>query len=141
MPRRPSIEASSAVSSPQTNAPAPSFTDKFEAEVGPHHALAQQAALPAALEGLVDPLDGQRILGADVEEALVGPDRVGGDAHPFDDAVGERFQQHAVHERAGIALVAVADDVLHVARRRRGPSPTSSRWESRPRRGRAARSA
>ena len=79
---------------------------------------------PATLERLVDPLDGQRILGADVEEALVGADGAGGDGHALDHAVGERFQQHAVHERAGIAFVAVADDVLLVARRRRGPWPT-----------------
>ena len=35
---------------------------------------------------------------------------------PFDDAVGERFQDHAVHERARVAFVAVADDILDIAR-------------------------
>ncbi len=69
------------------------------------------------------------------------PDGQGGDGHALDDAVGERLQEHAVHERAGVALVAVADDVLLLARRPRGPRPTSARWGSPPRRGRAGRCA
>ncbi len=115
MPRRPSIEASIAVSSPQTNAPAPSLIDNSREKSLAQHALAQQSSLPAALERFVDPRDRQRILGPDIEEPFVGADRLGGDAHPFDNAVGERFEQHAVHECAGIALVAVADDVLFLA--------------------------
>ena len=79
------------------------------------YVVAQKSASVALLDGLGDPLDGQGIFGADVEEAFASADGPGGDCHAFDDAVGERFQQHAVHECAGIAFVAVADDVFHIA--------------------------
>ena len=51
------------------------------------------------------------------------------------------FDHRAVHERAGIAFVGVADQVLLLAGGLRGRTSTSCRWESRRRRGRAARSA
>ena len=43
---------------------------------------------------------------------------VGGDGEPFQHAVGVRFQNEAVHERAGVTFVTVADDVLRLARLR-----------------------
>ena len=84
--------------------------------------------------------DGQRILGPDVDEALAGADRVGGDGHALQDAVRVALQDAAVHEGAGVALVGVADDVLLRRRRAWRPSPTSGRSGSRRRRGRAGRS-
>ena len=47
--------------------------------------------------------------------ALAGADGVGRNRHAFDHAVRIAFQDAAIHERAGVAFVAVADDVLHVA--------------------------
>ena len=44
--------------------------------------------------------------------ALLRADRVAGDGHAFEHAVRVALQDAAVHERAGVALVAVADDVL-----------------------------
>ncbi len=61
-------------------------------------------------------MDGQRILAADVDVALLGPDRVGGDGHPFEHAVRIALEHAAVHEGAGVALVGVADDVLALGR-------------------------
>ena len=58
-----------------------------------------------------DPLDRQRIFRADVEEPAVGADGVAGDEHPLDHVEGVRLQHAAVHERAGIALVGVADEI------------------------------
>ena len=69
----------------------------------------------ASRRQLVSRADGQRILGAHVDVALARAHGVGGDGHAFDHAVGIAFQDAAVHERAGVALVAVADHVLHVA--------------------------
>ena len=63
------------------------------------------------------PLDRQRILGADVDVAVRRADGVGADDHPLEDAVRVALEQRAVHERAGVALVGVADHVLRVARR------------------------
>ena len=64
------------------------------------------------------------ILVPDVEKRTMGTDRVGGNRHPFQHAEGIRFHDHAIHERTGIAFVAVADkkfvsrrpaDLLHFA--------------------------
>ena len=61
-------------------------------------------------DGDLQPLDGQRVFGADVDVAHRGADRVRGDGHALDHAVRVAFQHAAVHEGAGIAFVGVADD-------------------------------
>ncbi len=52
----------------------------------------------------------QRILGANVNEAVFGTDGVGTDDHPLEHGMGITFQDTAVHECAGVPLVGVADD-------------------------------
>ena len=61
---------------------------------------------------VLQPADGQRVLAADVDVALVGADRVGGDGHALEHAVRIALEDAAVHEGAGVALVGVADDEL-----------------------------
>ena len=63
-------------------------------------------------DGDLEALDGERVFRADVDEALGGADRVAGDRHGLEDGVGIAFQRGAVHVRAGVALVGVADHVL-----------------------------
>jgi len=46
----------------------------------------------------------------------VGADRVARDEHPLEDGVGVALHDRGVHERPRVALVAVADEVLLVAR-------------------------
>ena len=48
---------------------------------------------------------------AAVDVAVAGADRVGGDRHPLEDPVRVALEDAPVHERAGVALVGVADDV------------------------------
>ena len=60
---------------------------------------------------------------ADVEDRLVRPHGDCGDGQAFDDPVGERLEDHAVHERPGVAFVAVADDVLGWVRRLANHAP------------------
>ncbi len=67
-----------------------------------------------------------------VKNPLVRAYRHRRDRQPFDDAERKRFENHPVHEGAGVALVAVADDVLRFARLLRDDAPLLSRWESRP---------
>ena len=55
-----------------------------------------------------------RVLGADVDVALVRADGVAADDHPLDDRVRVALEDGAVHERARVALVGVADEVLLV---------------------------
>ncbi len=52
------------------------------------------------------------VLGPNIQNALLGAHCVGGDGDAFEHTERERLQQHAIHERAGVAFVAIADDVL-----------------------------
>ena len=69
-PALPSSEAISAVSSPQTNAPAPSTISMSNLKPRPRILLAQQAVLARLLDRPVQALHRQRILGAHVDDAL-----------------------------------------------------------------------
>src|ERR1039457_7152477 len=93
VPRFPSMEAIRAVSSPHPNAPAPP----------------QAPGLP---DGGLQGIPRQRGFGANVEKALLGAHGVGRDGHAFQHAMRVAFEHRAIHERAGIALVGVADDVF-----------------------------
>ena len=104
---------------------------EVEVEASTEDVLAQEAALARLLDRLAQALDGERVLGADVDVSLPDADREGADRHPLDDAVGVALQDAAVHEGAGIALVAVAEDVLHVARRATCERPLDSGGEAR----------
>ena len=53
----------------------------------------------------------QRIFGAHIDVCLACFQCISADDEPFDHAVGIAFEQTAVHERARVALVGVADDV------------------------------
>ena len=98
MPRLPSIDWRSAVSSPQTNAPAPK-----RSSMSNFMRLANRD---------LEAVNGERVLRADVDEALRGADRVARDRHRLEDRVGVALKSGAVHVRARVALVGVADHVL-----------------------------
>ena len=67
----------------------------------------------------------ERILAADVDEALVAAGRERGDRHRFDDRERIVLHQDAILERARLRLVGVADQVVRVRRLRRARPPTS----------------
>ena len=137
MPRCPSIEAIIAVSSPQTKAPAPSITSQRSGRPEPKTLSPRKPRASASSTARAHALHGQRVLGAHVDQRLVGADRARGDHQPLEHAVRIAFHHAAVHERARVALVGVADDVFLALGLRRGPLPTCARWGSRRRRGRA----
>ena len=83
-----------------------------EGEAGAENVVAEQAGGARVGDGLFHAAHGQRILGADVEVAAPGADGVGGDDHALEHAVRIALEHAAVHVRAGVAFVAVADDVL-----------------------------
>ena len=88
---------------------------QLEIEARAENVLAHQAAFAGLLQGDFQPFDGQRIFGPHVDEAPAGADGVRGDHHAFHHAVRIAFEHAAVHERAGIAFVGVANHVFHVA--------------------------
>ena len=85
---------------------------QVQPEVAAHDRIAQISPLLAPLEGLANPLDGQRILGPDVEDPLGGAHGPRRDRQALDHAVGKRLEEHAIHEGPGVAFVAVANDEL-----------------------------
>ena len=83
-----------------------------EGEAAAEDMLAQQAQLLGFFDGGLETRHGQRILGADIDIALVTPGGASGDHHALEHGVGVALHDGAVHECAGVALVAVADDVF-----------------------------
>ena len=76
IPRFPSIDAIRAVSSPQTNAPAPSFMVISKSKPEPKMSWPNRPYLPRLGNGFLEPNDCQRILGSDVDVAVGGADGV-----------------------------------------------------------------
>ena len=62
-------------------------------------------------------MDGQRILRADINDALGGAHDVAADDHAFEQRVGIAFNFVAIHVRAGIAFIRIADDVFLIGLR------------------------
>ena len=67
-------------------------------------------------DGGAQPVDGQRVFGPHVDVGFVGTHGVRPDEHALEHRVRVALQDGPVHERPGVALVGVADDVLLVAR-------------------------
>ena len=108
----------SAVSSPQTKAPAPSLILRSKAEIRtPGCRRPRRPVSRISPIAFFKPLDGQRILGPDVDVSLGGADRIGRDEHPLQDGMGVALDQRAVHEGARVAFVGVADEIALVALR------------------------
>ena len=100
MPRWPSMEARSAVSSPQTKAPAPFHDLDPEAQARAEEVVAQEAQILGVLHGPAHPGHGQGIFGPHIHVAFVRADGPGGDHHAFQDRVGVALHDGAVHEGA-----------------------------------------
>ena len=126
-PEWPSSDAMSAVSSPQTNAPAPSTVSMSNVEAAAEDVLAEDAVRPRLLDRALEADDRERVLGADVDDPLARAGDVARDEHPLEERVGVGLDLVAVHVRAGIALVRVADEVLLRIRPPSGGTPTCCR--------------
>ena len=80
----------------------------------------QQTGFGGVFHGAAHALNRQGIFGANVDKPLLGIDGVGSDEHAFDHGVGVALHYRAVHERTGVALVTVTDDVLDIGGIRQG---------------------
>src|SRR5215216_4416571 len=67
------------------------------------------------LDGRVHRRDRVRVFGPDIDVTRVSSHGVGGDDHALDQDEGVTLHQHAVCERAAVALVGVAADILAVS--------------------------
>ena len=73
----------------------------------------------------------ERVFRADVDEAVLGADRVRADRHRLDDRARIAFHDGAVHERTRVAFIGVADDVLLVGLDARRDLPLETGGEAR----------
>src|ERR1700728_3860271 len=83
-----------------------------EVEGGFADSVAEEPAAARLTQSDGKPLDGERIFRADIDVAFGRADGVGRDGHAFNDALRIALEHAAIHERAGIALVAIADDIF-----------------------------
>ena len=79
-----------------------------EVEPGSEDVLSEQAVVPRLPDGDAQAANGERIFGPGVDVALVRVDGAGRDDHPLENGVGVGLEHAAVHERAGVALVGIA---------------------------------
>ena len=91
----------------------------------------EQAALLGLPDGRPHVAHRQRVLRANVQVALGGAYGVRRDGQPLQHPVRVGFQHQPVHERARIAFVAIADDILDGARLRAPERPFPSRGKTR----------
>ena len=88
---------------------------EVEVQTAAQDVLADDAVGARLVDGLMQRLDRQRVLGADVDIAAAGADGARRDQHAFEQAVRVALDHGAIHKGAGVALVGVADEELHAA--------------------------
>src|SRR5579871_2580546 len=76
----------------------------------PKNILAQKPALAGGLDGVLQPLTGQRIFTAKINEAVLATDGAASDGHGFNERVRIAFHHDAVLKRVGFGFVGVADE-------------------------------
>ena len=87
---------------------------EIESVAGSEHARTEQPSRPRPLDRSLEGRERMRILGADIDVAFGRADRDACDGHAFDQEEGIALHQHPVGERAAVAFVSVADNVLLV---------------------------
>ena len=87
MPRSPSSDSSSAVSSPQMYAPAPRCTTMSKSNPEPRMFAAEESLRPRVVDRLRQPFVAERELAAHVDEGHIALDCVRGDRDALDELV------------------------------------------------------
>ena len=129
-PTLPSSERISALDSPQTKAPPPRAMRTSKSKPDPRMSSPSRPYARACLERQREVLDGQRILVAHVDVALVAADGVGPDDHALQHQWGLPSSSASVHVRARVAFVRVADDVFRLAFRVAAAFPLATGGET-----------
>ena len=101
----------------------------------PRTSSPEQPGGPCRHNGIAHRASRQRVLAADVEEAVTARGREAADGHRLDHRERVAFEQHAVLEGAWLALVGVADHVVRHRRLTPDRRPIYGRSETRRRHG------
>ena len=89
----------------------PHLDDHLEREVRTQDVVAQKVVRLRFGDRDAQTGDRQRIFGSNVDIRFLSADGVGGQRHPFEEAVRVAFDDRAVHKRTRVAFVGVADQV------------------------------
>ncbi len=92
--------------------------------------LSQQAVGLGLRDRDLKAVDGNGVLGAHIDVALIGPDGIARDGHGLQHRVRVALQNGAVHEGARVALIGVADDVFGIRLAFRGQLPLDAGGEA-----------
>ena len=103
---------------------------QIEVEAGVEDVFTEQPVFARLLNGNLQTGNGDRILRTDIDIALGRADGIAGDRHGFNDGVRIALKNGAIHERTGVALVGVTDDILLRRLVRRGQRPLSAGREA-----------
>ena len=95
----------------------------IKGKAGAEDIVTQEAVFTGLLNGDLQTVDGDGVLGTDIDIALVRANGVAGNGHGLQHHMGVALQHGAVHERAGVALIGVAADILHIALALPGKEP------------------
>ena len=74
--------------------------------------LAEEAVFPGLADGDPEAAYGERVLGADIDQAFGSPHGIRTYDHALDEHVGVALHLVPVHVGPGVALVGIADDIL-----------------------------
>ena len=107
------------------------FDVDVEIESRAHDVLAEEAELTSLVDGQLQTGNRERVFRADIDETVLGADGIATDGHGFDDGAGVAFHDGTIHERAGVAFVSVANDVLFFSLNASGDLPLHAGGESR----------
>ena len=105
---------------------------KVEVQRRAEHVVPEPASPISDLDGGAHGGDRVRVLGPDVDVALAGSDRIGGDRHALDERERIAFHHHPVGERAAVAFVGVAADELQLVDAVEHRLPLDAGREARP---------
>jgi len=100
-------------------------------ETGIENIIAEQAVFMRLIDRNLQALDCDRVFRADINITLRGADRITGDCHGFQHNMRIAFEHGTIHERARIAFIGVAADILLIRLIGSRERPFASGGESR----------
>jgi len=81
-------------------------------EAGTEDVQAEQAGLLGCFDRMLEPGHSQGVFGPDIDIAVMGTGRDGGDQHTLNHQMGIALHDAAIHESTGVPFITIADNVF-----------------------------
>ena len=109
--------------------PGPKLDLDVEIKRGAEYPFAEEEAAPGLVQRQLEAFNREGIFRPKVYVAFMRADGIPGNDHAFDDRMGIALDHGAVHERAGVSLVRIADNILGITPRLARQFPLQARRE------------